>query len=525
VADAPADDIIDVRALTPLGRLRARLREPPSYWLTRFVLLRLLGLVYLFAFLSLANQVLPLIGEDGLLPAAPLLAAAADQLGGAFDGFRAAPSLFWIGAPDWALVGLAWTGVALSAAVLLGYANSILLAALWILYFSFVTVGQDWFGYGWENQLLETGFLAIFLVPLLDGRPFPRRRPPKLVILLLCWVVFRIMLGAGLIKLRHDPCWSDLSCLDYHFETQPLPNPLSRALHFLPGGVLAVGVAFNHLCELVAPLFVFGPRRARHLAGLAMLGFQLMLIASGNLSFLNWITIVAIVACFDDGFLARVLPGWLTRKAEAARAAATPSLAQRRAVLVLFAGYCLISLPALFNLLSSEQVMNTSFNRLHLANAYGAFGSVGKVRHEIVFEGTLDQAIGPATEWREYQLPCKPGDPARRPCIAAPYHHRLDWQIWFAPDYGVDDFPWTAHLAWKLLHGERGALSLFDGNPFPDRPPRWIRALRYRYRFADPDSDAWWERELVGTWMGPWNLSSPELLDILAVHGWIPITP
>jgi hypothetical protein len=518
VADQPVED---VRALTPIGRMRVALREPPSCWLTRFWLLRLLGLVYLFAFLSLANQVLPLIGEDGLLPAARYLDAARQ----ADHGFADAPSIFWIACPDWALVGLAWVGVALSLAVAAGYANAILLGLLWVLYFSYLVVGQEWFGYGWESQLTETGFLAIFLVPLLDGRPFPRRRPPRLIIFLFRWLVLRIMLGAGLIKLRGDPCWVELTCLDAHFETQPIPNPLSPALHALPHAVLAAGVAFNHLCELVAPLFVFARPRLRHIAGLAMLSFQLFLIVSGNLSFLNWLTIVAIVACFDDGALARVTPRWLRDKAEAARARAAPSIGQRRTVLVLFVVYCVISLPALFNLLSSEQKMNYSFNRLHLASAYGAFGAMGKERHEIVFQGTLDETIGPATEWREYQFPCKPGDPARRPCARAPYHHRLDWQLWFAPFGRWQDAPWTAHLVWKLLHGDPGVRSLLAGDPFPDRPPRWIRALRFRYRFGD---DSWWQRELIETWMGPWSASSPELLEVLEVYGWReppPVTP
>ena len=524
MADEPTSDeeIPDVRAMTPLGRLRMRLREPPSYWLTRFVLLRLLGLVYFFAFLSLANQVIPLVGEHGLLPAAHLLDAAR-SVG---YGFADAPSLFWFGCSDQALQAFAWIGLALSAAVLLGYANSILLAALWVIYFSYLLVMQDWFGYGWETQLTETGFLAIFLVPLLDGRPFPRRRPPKLVILLFRWLVLRIMLGAGLIKLRGDPCWHDLTCLDYHFETQPIPNPLSPFLHSLPHGVLAIGVACNHICELIAPLFVFGPRLARHIAGLAMLGFQLFLILSGNLSFLNWLTVVAIVACFDDGAFARVLPRWIVKRGEAARERALPSQAQRWTVLALFVLYCILSLPALFNLMSSQQKMNYSFNRMHLASAYGAFGSMGKERQEIVFEGTSDQTITPSTRWREYEFPCKPGDVTRRPCIAAPYQYRLDWQIWFAPFGPWEQAPWTAHLAWKLLHNDRGTLSLLANDPFPDRPPRWIRALRYRYWFSDKE-DRWWERERVGSFFGPWNTESPELLEVLDYFGWRdePVTP
>src|SRR6185503_8889056 len=177
--------------------------------------------------------------------------------------------------------------------VLAGFANALLLLVLWALYMSYVHVGQDWYGYGWEIQLLETGFLAVFLCPLLDARPFPRRPPPAPVVWLFRWVVVRIMLGAGLIKLRGDPCWQELTCLDTHFETQPLPNPLSPALHAMPHWIHALGVLGNHLAELVAPLFAFGPRRARHVAGLAMFAFQIGLILSGNLSFLNWLTLVA----------------------------------------------------------------------------------------------------------------------------------------------------------------------------------------------------------------------------------------
>ena len=190
---------------------------------------------------------------------------------------------------------MACLGVALSLLVLLGFANAIVMALLWAIYLSFVHIGQDWYGYGWEIQLLETGFLAIFLCPLFDGRPFPRRPPPAPVIGLLRWLTFRIMLGAGLIKLRGDPCWRDLTCLNYHYETQPIPNPLSRTLHFMPRWFQKLGVLFNHLNELIAPWFVFGPRAARHVAGALLLSFQITLIFSGNLSFLNYLTLVPIL--------------------------------------------------------------------------------------------------------------------------------------------------------------------------------------------------------------------------------------
>jgi Lipase maturation factor len=496
--------------------------QAPSYWLTRFAILRLLGAVYLVAFLSLARQVLPLIGHDGLLPADSFLAHVGRWAGSPAAGFFRLPSVFWLGISGTALRAGAWTGVALSAVVVAGFANAPLLLVLWALYLSFVHVGQLWYGYGWEIQLCETGFLAVFLCPLADPRPFPRRPPPVVVVWLFRWLVFRIMLGAGLIKLRGDPCWRDLTCLDFHYETQPLPNPLSRAFHFLPHGLHAAGVLFNHLCELVCPWFVFWPRLARHVAGALLLLFQLFLILSGNLSFLNWLTIVPILACFDDGIWARVLPRRLVARAERAAAAAEPSRAHLAAAWALAVVVAVLSVAPVRNLLSSHQAMNTSFDPLELVNTYGAFGSVGSERDEIVFEGTRDADPEHAT-WRAYEFPCKPGDPARRPCAVAPWQWRLDWQIWFAAMTSPDEAPWTVHLVWKLLHDDPGTLSLLANDPFPGTPPRYVRALLYRYRFAPPDAPGgvWWERTLLGTWLPPLSADDPRLRRFLAAHGWL----
>jgi hypothetical protein len=237
-----------------------------SYWLTRFVILRLLGVIYAVAFLVAANQILPLIGSDGLLPVGLFLDRVRETLGGTAAGFLRLPSIFWINSSDTMLVTVAWIGFALSCAVVAGYANAILLAVLWALYMSSVHVGQEWYGYGWEVQLLETGFLAIFLCPLLDARPFPRRPPPVVIFWLLRALIFRIMLGSGLIKIRGDESWRDLTALYYHFETQPIPNGLSRWFHFLPRWLLRGGTLFNHIAELASPWFVFWPRIARIVA-------------------------------------------------------------------------------------------------------------------------------------------------------------------------------------------------------------------------------------------------------------------
>jgi hypothetical protein len=507
---------------TRRGSTGSRETAAASYWLTRFLILRLLGLVYLVAFLVFCQQGLPLVGEHGLLPAADYLQRLELRLGSRWAAFLAEPTLFLLGHSDTALLAVGWAGAAGSAVVLCGFANALLLLLLWVLYLSIVHVGQLWYGYGWELQLLETGFLAIFLCPLLDPRPFPRRPPPVPVIWLYRWLIVRIMLGAGLIKLRGDTCWRDLTCLYYHYETQPNPNPLSRTLHFLPRGVHRAGVLFNHLAELVAPWAAFWPRLARHVAGAVMLAFQLSLIASGNLSFLNWLTIIPILACFDDSLLRRVLPHRLVARAERAAATAMPARGQRIASWALVATVAALSVDPVRNLLSSSQRMNTSFNRLALVNSYGAFGSVGRLRGEIVFEGTDATAPGPDAVWREYEFRCKPGDVMRRPCLISPWHYRLDWQIWFAAMATSAQYPWTVHFVWKLLENDPGVVGLLASNPFPAAPPRFVRARLYRYEFVprgDP-SGAWWRRTLLREWLPPLSTEHAEFRRFLAARGW-----
>jgi len=305
-------------------------RAPESYWLTRFVMLRLMGAVYAAAFLAAAKQIVPLIGSHGLTPLDLYISRIHDALGSYAAGFIRLPSLFWFAHSDTVLQTTAWIGFILACVVVAGYANAILMTLLWILYMSFVHVGQDWYGYGWEIQTIETGFLAIFLCPLIDGRPFPKREPPRVIFWLFRWLIFRIMLGSALIKLRGDSCWRDLTALYYHFETQPIPGPLSRAFCFLPHWALKIGVLFNFLAELIAPWFAFYPRIARHVAGVIIVLFQLTLIASGNLSFLNWLTIIPALACFDDTFWSKLFPRAFVQHAVMAAESAVPGLLAQR---------------------------------------------------------------------------------------------------------------------------------------------------------------------------------------------------
>jgi hypothetical protein len=492
-----------------------------SYWLTRFVILRLLGFVYAIGFLVAAQQLVPLIGEHGLMPASHFLESIQSQFGSRTAAMLQLPTLFWLGISDDELPIFAWIGFGLSLVVLAGYANAIILAVLWAMYLSIVHIGQIWYGYGWETQLLETGFLSIFLCPLLDVRPFPKCRPPLLVIWLFRWLGFRIMLGAGLIKLRGDPCWRDLTCLYYHYETQPIPNPVSRYLHFAPHWFHKFETAWNHFVELIAPWFSFGPRHARHIAGVLLVSFQIILIISGNLSFLNYVTVIPFLACFDDTFLRRVLPTSLVRKAERAAQDSEPSRINNTIALMLSVLVAYLSIAPVLNLISDRQVMNTSFNRLDLVNTYGAFGSVGRERDEIIFEGTSDEFPTGDTQWKEYEFKAKPGDPNRRPAFIAPYQPRIDWQIWFAAMSSPAEYPWTLHFVWKLLHNDPGTLSLLANNPFPNAPPHYIRARLYRYRFAPIGDRAWWKRELVGEWLPELSTETREFRRMVEAMGWL----
>jgi hypothetical protein len=532
--------------------------HPPqrdSYWITRFVLLRWMGFVYVIAFYVAARQLVPLVGEHGLTPAPLFHQEMLDYLGAhmdggqlvhtpasAWDAFFAEPSLFWFDCSDTMLRVIPWIGLLLSIAMLFGYTNAIVQVILWMFYLSIVEVGQTWYGYGWEMQMSETGFLCIFLCPLLDPRPFPLRPPPICIIWLFRVLVFKIMLGSALIKWRSDyhtdsPVWQNFTALFYHFETQPIPNPFSRYFHFLPHPVLQFGVVWTFIVEGLAPFFAFWPRWGRYIAGGLMISFQFTLIVSGNLSFFNWLTILPAWACFDDRFWRWIMPTWLKCAAMEAQLAAKRSLAMTITSWCAFGLIAVLSIFPAVNLLgyhfdqnwdlAEGQAMNTSYDPLHLVNSYGAFGYVGKERDVIVFEGTDSDNPDDSANWKEYPYVGSAWDPMRRPPFVAPYQPHLDWQLWFAAMGTPEEYPWTYNLVWKLLHNDPDALSLFAGNPFPDHPPKYIRAVLYIYKFApfnDPQH-RYWIRDRQFLWLPAYSVDSPGLLDVMKQEGWVGGTP
>jgi hypothetical protein len=190
-------------------------------------------------------------------------------------------------------------------------------------------------------------------------------------------------------------------------------------------------------------------------------------------------------------------------------------------VLALTVGIVALSVAPVLNMLSGTQIMNTSFTRLPIVNTYGAFGSVGRERLQLVFEGTLDERITPETKWLPYAFKCQPGDPARRPCWMSPYHYRLDWLLWFAAMGSPRDYPWAVHLVWQLLNVDRGARGLIADDPFAGRPPRHIRVDLYRYSLAPLGGKVWWQRTRLGPWLPPLERDNVELRAYLTNEGWL----
>ncbi|CAN8024072.1 unnamed protein product [Ixodes persulcatus] len=517
--------------------------QKSQYWLTRIVLLRSLGLVYAIAFLVALNQNKYLIGRKGLLPAHLFLREVKRYAGGVnAQAVFQVPTLLWFlehMGTDSFLDGVASLGFLLALGVTVtGAANALAMFLLWALYHSIVNIGQQWYiplsgvhfslCEGWESQLLETGFLAIFFCPLVAWKQLPRcTPPPRVVVWAYRWLLFRIMLGAGLIKIRGDKCWMQLTCMNYHYETQPVPSPVSYCLHQSPAAIHAMEVLGNHFIELIVPWFLFFTRPFRLACGTVQFLFQVILIISGNLSFLNWLTILPSISYFDDAALKRLFS---EKTSLAASALASDSFSGKlksskaRGITNLALGLCLafLSVPVVANLVSPHQRMNTSFEPLRLVNTYGAFGSITKRRTEVILQGTYSEnPYNKSAVWEEYEFFCKPGNVFQRPCLITPYHYRLDWLMWFAA-FQYSSCNVLAVRFTKLLLKYQYCPVIFLSLVFLCEC-RYIRAEHYRYqyaRFGSPEARAgqWWIRERLGSYMPP--VSKSDLLPILQKFGW-----
>jgi predicted DCC family thiol-disulfide oxidoreductase YuxK len=480
--------------------------QPASLTLTNGLFLRLLALVYLAAFASFAVQALGLVGEQGILPLGPFLAAVDASYG--VEKYWLLPTLFWLDSSDAAIRWLCGAGCLLSLLLLVNRFPRLCLGGLYLLYLSLYGAGQVFMTFQWDILLLECGFLAIFL---------PRN--PVLFTWLLRWLLFRFMLQSGLVKLMSgDINWSGLSALDYHFETQPLPTVLAWYAHKLPELVLQAGVVFTFVIELAVPFLILMPRRPRMLAALLIAGFQLLIILTGSYNFFNFLTVCLCLLLLDDQMLREMFPAALLRRLRPV-GAPVPRLPVPAATV---AGMVAVTVAAVYLVLSSI-LLGNSISRapvselsralvrwsvpLHFAHNYGVFAVMTTRRLEIVFEGSTD-----GRTWEAYELPYKPGATGRAPVWATPHQPRLDWQLWFAALAPAQQNPWLKRLELGLLTGSPAVLSLFSHNPFPARPPLYIRASLYRYKFSDREtrerSGAWWTREHAGAFMPAAGLAS-----------------
>ncbi len=458
------------------------------YTLVSWVFLRVFGAIYVCAFASLSVQILGLIGHEGILPAGEFFEAAHQALGN--SAYRLLPSLFWVNSSDKALLAGTVAGMLLGLLVIVDRWTRPALLGLFVLYLSYVYAGQDFMSFQWDSLLLEAGFLAIFLT---GGS--------RIVVWLYRWLVFRYVFMAGLVKLLSgDPTWRDLTALQYHFWSQPLPTPLAWYAAQLPSGLLVAGTGATLAVELGSVFLVFAPRRPRAVAAGCVLLFQSLIVLTGNYNFFNLLTMLLCIFLFDDAALRRAMPARLEPLAQ--RRVSPPGrtatiVATLLAVIVVPVGLNRIWQAAARADLPVLGALTRAVSPWLIVNPYGLFAVMTTTRPEIVIEGSAD-----GEDWREYVFRYKPG-PLSRPALwNIPHQPRLDWQMWFAALGGIRENPWFVMLMWRLLQGSPSVLALLESNPFANGPPKYVRARLYDYRFADRrthlSTGQWWVRRPEG---------------------------
>jgi len=474
--------------------------EPARFELSRRLCVRAMGVIYFIAFASLGVQVIGLIGGDGITPIADQLTRIQGRLGD--DAYWSLPTLCWFSASDAFLKFLCWGGAGMAALLTIGVAPIPLLVALWVFYLSLTNAGGIFLRFQWDILLLEAGFLAIFVAPLSWRLGSPRAAPPSRVCMwLVKWLLFRLMFLSGLVKLVvDDPTWDSWTALNYHYFTQPLPTWTAWYAHQLPEWFQKTSVVLMFAAELGVPFLLFGPRRIRHAACAVIIGFMALIGATGNYNFFNLLTVALCIPCLDDAFLRRFVPARL----QAWIVAPKPRIRRRIARGLVVAAVALYIVPAslaeAYGGTWHKPVKIEWVNRVlgftdpfRLVNSYGLFRKMTTTRPEIVVEGSND-----GKTWLEYEFKWKPGDVKRRPAFVEPHQPRLDWQMWFAALGNYQQNPWFGWFMRRLLEGSPDVLSLLERNPFPDAPPRFVRAVLYDYKFTDAktrrETGAWWQR-------------------------------
>lgn len=490
--------------------------EPPQHFLVRWLFLRSLAIVYLIAFISLWTQITGLVGENGILPASGTMDVLQQRTAAAHIGlerYHLFPTLCWFGATDRFLQNQCALGVLFSLLLLVGMAPGPCLLLLWILYLSLFTVCREFLGFQWDILLLETGFLAIFFAPLtFFPRLFRIAAPSRTVLWLLRWLLFCLMFQSGCVKLLSgDPVWRNLTALNFHYETQPLPTGLGWYAHQLPAWFQKTSTALMFGIELAVPFLIFAPRRPRFFGGIVLIILQLFIFLTGNYCFFNLLTIVLCFTLLDDAALKSLLPKRLTFLVAPAPSPFSPHTVffwLRRStnffIALLLFGTSLLQFSSMFRLPipwpGSVIAAYEWLSPFRTFSSYGLFAVMTTSRSEIIVEGSND-----GVTWHEYEFKYKPGELKRRPKFVAPLQPRLDWQMWFAALGHYQQNPWFINFCLRLLQGSPDVLALLERNPFPNAPPRYIRAIAYEYHFTDfatrRKTGAWWHRERTGEYL------------------------
>jgi len=494
--------------------------EQPAYFKVRSAFLTALGAIYLIAFASLWMQIGGLIGHNGILPTDQFMAAArqqCDQQGIALGRYYLLPTLCWINSSDCFLRFQCAAGAGLSLLLIFRIAPALCLALLWLLYLSLVTVGRDFLGFQWDNLLLETSFLAIFFAPWRWLAYSQSDAPPSRIALwLLRLLLFKLVFSSGCVKLASgDPAWRHLTALTFHYYTQPLPTWIGWYANQLPAWFQKISCAVMFGIELGAPWLLFGPRRIRFTGAAAIATLQILILLTGNYTFFNWLTLALCLLWLDDFALNRFIPAKLRRPAVPAihhpppvtrrswpRIVTVPLAAVVGAVYLLQVWMAMGRQPGW---LFPAALADVWLSPLRTFSGYGLFAVMTTERHEIVVEGSNDGA-----NWFAYEFKYKPGELNRRPAFVAPHQPRLDWQMWFAALGDYRQNPWFVDFCQRLLQGSPEVLALLEKNPFPDKPPRYIRAQLYDYYFTTADerraTGQWWKRRLIGQYFPPVSL-------------------
>lgn len=472
----------------------------------RRIFLAGVGVVYLSAFLSLWVQIDGLIGSSGILPAESFLAQVASRFGA--ERYTILPTLlWWTPASDSALHLLCAAGALFSVFLVAGFLPVVSCVVTWISYLSLYTVSRTFLSFQWDILLLEMGFLSIFYSPLraLTPRsPAWSAPPPRPLTWLLHLLVFKLMFSSGVVKLSSgDPTWWNLTALSVHYETTCLPTWTGWYMYQLPLWFHRMSALVMFATELVLPFFVFGPRALRIAAAIGFTGLMVFIGATGNYGFFNLQAIVLCIPLLDDDCLPRSLRRRLERisieRTEVQRSNANwPSLVTVP-LAVLLTVLTIVPLVRAFRVYVDWPAPLAALDRwqqpFYIVNGYGLFANMTTRRPEIIIEGSND-----GTSWAAYEFKWKPGNPYRRPEFVEPHMPRLDWRMWFAALGSAEREGWFYPFCLRLLEGSPSVLDLLGPDPFPDAPPRYLRATLWDYQFTrwGSDTDAWWIRSRLG---------------------------